>query len=188
MSPESSTNGVMRKLISAILFLNSTERPQTEHDRFLKCSHRGASFATGSAPVNHNAHHSNKAFHLPMFLYHSMGNKSSACWHLRWNCDLQAGHMCFLSNSAISSMLLGGHVTWNPVLMRNVKKPIVHICFLIRLILRLYSRGTKAKKHQLPLSPDVKRSMHGLTIGCCQMLKPLNSRLVKSSDGHFFFS
>lgn len=49
-------------------------------------------------------------------------------------------------------------------------------------------RGMKAKIHQLPLSQDLKRSMHGLTIGCCQMLKLLNSCLVKSSDGHFFFS
>lgn len=34
-----------------------------------------------------------------------------------------------------------------------------------RLTLSLYSRGLKAKQHQLPLSPDVKRSRHGLTIG-----------------------
>lgn len=94
----------------------------------------------------------------------------------------------FSSDPAGSKMLRGGPETWNSMLRRNVKEPIVHICFLIRLILSLYSRGMKAKKHQLPLSPDVKRSMHGLTIGCCQMLKPLNSRLVKSSDGHFFFS
>ena len=38
-SPESPTSGVMQKLISPILFLNSTEQSQTEHDHFLKCSH-----------------------------------------------------------------------------------------------------------------------------------------------------
>lgn len=144
------------------------EQSQTERDHFLKCSHCGASFATGCAPVNHNAHHSNRGFCLVFCLSYVTSwvtnpaqndtSYQNVTYHSRAHVPLFV-QFCNFLNSMRNTHNFKFHA-------KEKYKRADHAHLLSRrLILSVYSRGKKAKKYQLSLSPEVKRSMHGLTIG-----------------------